>query len=298
MGCFYSVFSLPSSSILLPSHQNEGLISEKHFNTACPQTGLTVWTHAHKDESTHIQQRGSHAGEWRQITGSEERGNTDQNITEPSLPLQRGETTGQMRNEQCRAINQCCSCQLIKQSVWSQLQVNRGLQTLRGSGRGWRGWCCPYLSTALQRNTRLLPAGIHKVFQQQTSPHSLTPTLWETADGAQERNFKTNSTEDSLVPLIYTEVVSGPQVTNLFRERLITLVYKMGTLQITGGFPEPKSTFSHCLIVFYACQIHFESFQPLQLCKHANVEWQHTPASLLVKMAAKLRSIYLSNFSG
>lgn len=187
------------------------------------------------------------------------RGNTDQNLTEPSLPLQRGETTGQMRNEQCWAINQRCSCQLIKQTVWSQFQVNRGLQTLRDSGRGWRGWCCPYLSTALQKNTRLLPAGIHKVFQQQTSPHSLTPTLWGTADGAQERNFKTNSKEDSLVPLIYTEVVSGLQVKNMFHERLITLVYKMGISQIIGGFHKPKSTFSHCVIVFCACQIHFES---------------------------------------
>lgn len=33
---------LPSSSILLPSRQNEGLISAKHFNTTCPQTELTV----------------------------------------------------------------------------------------------------------------------------------------------------------------------------------------------------------------------------------------------------------------
>lgn len=52
----FKVFSLPSSCTLLPSHQNEGLISEKHS---------TQHAHRHKDESTHthIQRRDSHAGE-------------------------------------------------------------------------------------------------------------------------------------------------------------------------------------------------------------------------------------------
>lgn len=43
---------------------------------------------------------------------------------------------------------------LSDNKLWSQFQVNRGPSTLRGSSRGWRGRCCPYLSTELQRNTR------------------------------------------------------------------------------------------------------------------------------------------------
>lgn len=91
-------------------------------------------------------------------------------------------------NEQWTMLSHpsCRSCQLIKQTVWSQFQVNRGRPTPRGSGRGWRGGCCPYLSSALQRNTSS-PSNssllaFNNVFQQQPSLHSLAPTLWESAD--------------------------------------------------------------------------------------------------------------------
>lgn len=71
----------------------------------------TSTQHAHRqsrlcedmqDERAH---KHANVGQWRQITGSEELGNTDQNAEEPSPPLQQRETTGQTRSEQCLAIN-------------------------------------------------------------------------------------------------------------------------------------------------------------------------------------------------
>lgn len=97
MGCFYSQrsHSLHLRPYCHHTRQNEGLISEKLFNTTCPQT---VWRHAHKDESTHI-----YGGE-APIQGSRSRlqdqrsGETQiKTFAEPPLPLQQRETTG--RNE-------------------------------------------------------------------------------------------------------------------------------------------------------------------------------------------------------
>ena len=128
-----------------------------------------MWRHAHKDESIHTWRTGSHVGEWEQITGSEERGNTDQTITEPAPPLQ--------LVEQCTGINHHNSCHIVNRQ-WDCSFRSVGVCNPAGYCRGWCGGCCPlsqHCITKEQRvSLRLLPGDIHKVFQQQSRQHSHT----------------------------------------------------------------------------------------------------------------------------
>lgn len=67
-----------------------------------------------------------------------------------------------------------------KQLMSSSFQVNAGPPPSGGSGRGCRGGGCSYLGNTLQRfSLRLLPAGMHKVFHQDTCQHSLAPPRCE-----------------------------------------------------------------------------------------------------------------------
>lgn len=67
-----------------------------------------------------------------------------------------------------------------KQLMSSSFQVNAGPPPSGGSGRGCRGGGCSYLGNTLQRfSFRLLPAGMHKVFHQDTCQHSLAPPRCE-----------------------------------------------------------------------------------------------------------------------
>lgn len=67
-----------------------------------------------------------------------------------------------------------------KQLMSSAFQVNTGPPPSGGSGRGCRGGGCSYLGNTLQRSSfRLLPAGMHKVFHQDTCQHSLAPPRCE-----------------------------------------------------------------------------------------------------------------------
>lgn len=79
--------------------------------------------------------------------------NTHQTLTEPAAPLQQRETTSQTGGEQCRAINQRRSRQLIHRLCDHSFRSTGVCDPAGLSGRGWHGGCCPYLSTALQRNT-------------------------------------------------------------------------------------------------------------------------------------------------
>lgn len=200
MGCFYS--QCPHSLHPPPFCHRTSLICEKHFNTTCPQTELTVWRHAHKDESTHIQRRGSHTGESKQITGSEERGNAHQTLTEPAPPLQRRETTSQTGGEQCRAINQRCSCQLIHRLCDHSFRSTGVCNPAGLSGRGWRGGCCPYLSTALQRNTSSPSNASLRAFTKffnNSRPSTPSHPHCEKVLIEEKKKLQANSTVDTLV---------------------------------------------------------------------------------------------------
>lgn len=194
MGCFYSHCSNSIHPLFFCHHTRMRVLSLKSTLTQhAYRRSRFVWRHAHEDESTHIQRRGSHAGEWKQITGSEERRNTDQTLTEPALPLQQRETTVQTRGEQCRAINQHCSCQLLNRLCDESFRSTR----VCNPAELWQGLTWWMLLLSQHRITKehklslkLLPAGIHKVFQQQSSQHSLTPTLWESADRGRGRTSR------------------------------------------------------------------------------------------------------------
>lgn len=192
MGCFYP--QCPHSLHPPPFCHRTSLICEKHFNTTCPQTELTVWRHAHKDESTHIQRRGSHAGEWKQITGSEERGKHTSNPhrTSTAFTAERNNQPNRRRTMQSHQSTSHPSANT--QAMWSQFQVNRGLRPCGALWQGLTWWMLPLSQHRITKEHKLsfkrLPAGIHKVFQQQSSQHSLTPTLWESADRGKEKTSR------------------------------------------------------------------------------------------------------------
>lgn len=172
-------------------HTRMRVLSLTNTSTQHAHRQSWLWRHAHHTgwKNKQTQRKGNREGEWRQITGSE-----DQNAAEPSPPFT-AETNNRPNEERTMLGHQSWSfCQLIKQTVWSQFQVNRGRPALRGLGQGQAWWMRPLSQHCITKQHRLpfklLPVGIPKVFQQQPSQHYLTPTLWETAEG--KKNFKTN----------------------------------------------------------------------------------------------------------
>lgn len=176
--------------------------------------GALLTQHAHRQswqcEDTHTGMKAGtsrgearmHAGEWEQITGSEERGHADQTLAGPSPPPQ--QPRNNRPSEQCRAINQRRSCQRIKQTVWSQFQVNGGPQTPRGSTRGWRG---ALISALHYKETQALlqtPPCWHSQQHSQQQP-SCTPSQPHCeklliGEKNKKKNFQRNSREvDALV---------------------------------------------------------------------------------------------------
>jgi len=111
------------------THQNEGLISEKHSDTTRSQTEPTVWRPAHEDESTHMQRlpcRGVRAD-------YEIRGNTEQNGAEPSLPVEK-QQAGREANSAEASVTSLPSAHETDCVITASGQ--RGWLTPRGSSRG------------------------------------------------------------------------------------------------------------------------------------------------------------------
>lgn len=171
MGCFYSQHPHSHHPPLFCLHTS--LIFEKQFDSTCPQSWLLEDMKTHRKRPP-MQGSGSRLEDER----SKE---TQIKPSQYQHRLYKEETNNTELSINVAPVSQHTSY-VIK------VPGQRGYAALWGSGSGWRSGCCPYLSTALQRTFKLLPAGIHKVFEQQSAQHSLTPALWESADGGGKKS--------------------------------------------------------------------------------------------------------------
>lgn len=169
----FTVFSLPSPSALLPSFQKEGLISAQHFT--CPHRQRRPCEDMHAGMKAHtLRGEADMLGEWKEITGSQEQGSTDQNVAELSPASQPRRTTGQTGHKQCRAINHVAGA-----DSGPTVPGHRGLALQQWLMR----WMQPLSQNCITKEYKLpLPAGMHK----RLPLSSLTATLWETADAGQD----------------------------------------------------------------------------------------------------------------
>ncbi len=195
----FTVFSLHPPSTPLPSHQNEGLISEKHLNTTCPQTELTVWRHAHEDESTH-----THRGEApMQRSGSRLQDQRRKHRSKPRRTITA--STARRNNGQ----NETRTMPSHQSTLFPSANKTDPVITVSGQ----RGSADPagadvkdaaLISALNYKRTQALlqtpPCWHSQSFSTTAFLHSLTATLWETADRGKEN---TNSTVDSLRTSIY-----------------------------------------------------------------------------------------------
>lgn len=150
----------------------------------CVKTCTQGWKHTHTEER--LPHRGVEA-DYR-IRGARKR-TSNPHRTSTAFTAERNNQPNRRRTMQSHQSTLLLSANT--QAMWSQFQVNRGLQPCWALWQGLTWWMLPLSQHRITKEHKLsfkrLPAGIHKVFQQQSSQHSLTPTLWESADRGKEK---------------------------------------------------------------------------------------------------------------